>query len=408
MSRTLLIAVLAALFAAPAAQAAEPLTLEQALQRADEASAMLAEQRLTLEAAEAGWLADPRAGSPSLRLGVRDLSLTPAQPGANDNMDVVARLRFPLPRPWDLHTARLQGDATAARERAQLTDMQADLHLAVRTRFELLPLLREAAGTAERLTGIWRSHGELVTQRRAEGLSTALDWLESEEERRDADDDRAVRVSELAATEAELRTLIGWPANEPLELAAVELVARAEAPLPTPEELLDGLLDRDPAVAEADADVARSEAQLQRERLRSLPWLDWLQGGLVSEPIQQQTSFEIGVAVDIPIYQWSPARTREAAQDVEASRVRADDVRARVGESVVRRLRSATATRERWLVERRHRDTLVEQSAPLLELADPLLKIELEARLARAELRVQLALADLILDLDQLEAAAVR
>jgi outer membrane protein TolC len=402
--RVLLIA--AALLVASTA-AAEPLTLEQALARAEEVSVDLRVQTLSVEAAESSWLADPRAGSPSIRVRARDLSLTPNDTNTTDRWDIVTRLRLPLPRPWDLETARVQGQATAARERAQLSDQQADLHLAVKSRFELLPLLRDAATTAEELTSIWARHRELVAQRRMEGLSTALEWLESEEEHRDADDDRAVRTAELVVVEAELRTLLAWGEQDALEVNRTDLFARADGPLPGTDELLVGLLEREPSVREADADLRRAEAQLRREQLRSLPWLDWMQAGVVTSPFDEP-SFEVGVAVDVPIYYWSPARTRGALRDVQAARIRTEDVRARAVEGVTRRLRQAEARRERWLVERRHRDVLAENAEPLIELADPLLKIELEARMTRADLRVQLSLADLIVELNRLEAAAAR
>lgn len=402
--RALLIA--AALLLASAASA-EPLTLEQALERAQTASVELRMQTLSVEAAESSWLADPRAGSPSIRVRARDLSLTPNDPNTTDRWDIVTRLRMPLPRPWDLDTARVQGEATAARERAQLSDQQADLRLAVKSRFELLPLLHDAADTAQELTATWSRHRELVAQRRVEGLSTALEWLDSEEEHRDADDDRAVRTSEVATVEAELRRLLDWPEDQPLEVLPTDLQARAEAPVPTIDGLLEGLLDRESAVAEADADLLRAEAQLQRERLRSLPWLDWVQGGVVTGP-NSEPNFEVGVAIDVPIYYWSAARTREALRDLQSARIRTEEVRERARDGVVRRLRDVEARRERWLVEQRHRQVLREQAAPLMELADPVLKIELEARLVRADLRVQLALADLVVELNRLEAASAR
>ena len=82
---------------ATAAQAA-PLTLAEALSRAEEASVAVQVQQLSVEAAEAQFLSDPRAGSPSLRLGLRDIPLLDA---ANAQpVDLSAKLRMPLPRPW--------------------------------------------------------------------------------------------------------------------------------------------------------------------------------------------------------------------------------------------------------------------------------------------------------------------
>ena len=242
-------------------------------------------------------------------------------------------------------------------------------------------------------------------QRRIEGLSTALDWLESEEERRDADDDRAVRMAAAARVEAQLRALIAWPADEALELDRIDTSAVTETPGLAEEELLDGLVDRDPDVAEARAEVRRAEARLSRSKLEGVPWLDWVEGGVGSmngDPI----AAEVGIAIDVPIYYWSRTRTREAAADVRAAQLRLADTEARAARRVVTARRTAGASLARWRVEQHHREVLLENSAPLMELADPLLKIELESRMVRAELRVQLAFVDLLAATEVARAAA--
>jgi len=385
---------------------AEPLSLEAALERAAEVSTPLRLQELSSEAAEAAWLSDPRAGAPSVRLGLRDIYPATGDPSNPINPpEVVARFRLPLPRPWDLAAAAKQGEATLERETAELEDLQASLRLGVVSRFHALPLLRRATEAANKLCSLREQQLTLVEERRSEGLSTGLDWLEAEEERRDADDDRAGREAEMHTVEAELRLLLDWPEGQALELIETDVQAIAIEPLPTEETLLDGLMDRSPAARQAHAQIARSEARLDRLRLRSVPWLDWVQGGTVLRP-GRGPSFEVGIALDVPMYHWSADRTRAARSELSRARLELDEVRRSSHHAVVRRLRSARAARKRWNVEQTHLKALTDRSAPLLEVADPLLQVDLAARLARAELRALLALVDLLGQIDRLNARA--
>lgn len=406
MSRALLLVPILLGLAAPAF-AAPPLTLEAALLRAREASTEVAIQELSSEAAEASWLADPRAGAPSIRVGVRDLEAPTALFPNPGSPEVVTRVRLPFPRPWDLAMAARQGQATVAREEAELDALQERLDLAVTSRFHALPLLREAVAEAEALTDLRAQHLAMVEQRRAEGLATAIDWLDSEEERRDADDRRAARGADLDAVEAELRLLLAWPADEPLEIVPDDRSAAASAELPSMDAMLDGLAERNPDMRQAEAEIARSEARLRRVQLRSLPWLDWAQGGMVVRQ-NRPASFEVGFAVDVPIYQWSPIRTRAAAQELAGAKLRHREVAHAAEQSLARRVRATEAARERWMVEVAHRDAITEHAAPLLELADAVLKIELEARMVRAELRVLSAFVELVGELDRLDGEARR
>ncbi len=386
---------------------AEPLSLSDALVRAEEVSAAVQLQQLSSESAEAQYLSDPRAGAPSVRIGLRDLDIrTDTNPDPSP-VEVVTRLRFPFPRPWDLSAAATLGKATVAREEAELEGIREGLRVAVIRRFHAVPLMRQGVEWAQQLTALRAQHLQLVAELRGEGLATALDWLESEEERRDADDARATRAARLESTEAELRLLLSWPVNEPLELVAAPTEDRAEMPLPTIENLNEGLAGRDPDVREAEAEIRRSEARLRRLQLSALPWLDWAQGGAVFKR-DTPVSFEVGVAIDVPIYMWSAARTRAASQDISAAKLQLTDARASAEQELARRLREAAAAKERWAVEKEHLDAVIEHVTPLLDVADPLLKLELQSRLARANLRVLSALIDLIDDLDRLNGEAHR
>lgn len=373
------------------------LTLEEALVRAEEVSTALRLQELSGEVAIDSWLSDPRAGAPSIRVGLRDLD----PDAAADPPEWTARLRFPFPRPWEIATAARQGRATAAREDAELQALRLDLRSAVATRVRALPLLRDAAAAATRLMELRERHLELVQERRAEGLSSALDWLESEEERRDSDDDRAAREADALDVEADLRRLLGWAPEEALEFAEFDAVAAAEAVMPTEEELLAGLLAGTPRVEEALAQVERSEARLARQRFQSLPWLDWAQGGAVFRSGRAPT-FEVGIAIDVPTYHWSGARTREARHELARSKLELANAERIAREDVIEQLRSLAAATERWQVERTHHAAVSALAAPLLEVADPLLVVELEARLVRAELRELLALAEVMIERERL------
>ncbi len=404
MIRALLFAVVV-LAAAPAL--AQPMTLEQALARAAEVSVDVQLQELSSEAAEAQWLADPRAGAPSIRVGVRDLDAkTDLQPVPGDP-EVVTRLRLPFPRPWDLASAARQGRATVAREDAELEEIRDRVRLDVTTLFHAVPLLRDSVAAATRLTEVRAAHLALVEQQRTEGLATALHWLDSEEQRRDADERRAGLLSDLDDAEAELRLLLKIPTDQPLELAREDLTAVAAAPLPDADVLGAGLTERDPAVREAESEIARAQARLLRLQLGALPWFDWAQGGAIFKK-DRPVSFEVGFAVDVPVYMWSAGRTRAASQELAAARLSRQEVEVGAQQRLARRVRAAHAARDRWQVETVHRDSITAQSEPLMALADAALQLELQARLTRAELRVLGAFIELVEQLDRLDDAAHR
>ncbi len=376
---------------------AAPLSLQDALDRATGRSLDVQLQSLSTEEAEASWLADPRAGSPSVRLGLRNLDPT----AVALDPEVVARLRMPLPRPWDLATAAQQGRATVEREQAELSAVEQELNEAVTTRFHALPLLRDAAAVAGELSALRTQHLALVQDQRTAGLATAIDWLESEEERRDAADNQAARDAEVRKVEAELRWLLGWPDGEVLELAASDVDALMAAPLPELEEHVRLELERAPRLAEARAEIDRAAARLSRLQLQVLPWLDWLEAGVV-DSASKAAEIQLGVAIDVPIYQWSPDRTRAASRELAGAKLRLEEVEERVAERARRQRRDVTEARDRLAVARAHLQAIEEAAGPLVPLADAVLRVELEARILRARLRERRAVTQLVAELDRL------
>ncbi len=406
MRRTLIAAaamMVAALGVGADGSATGVLTLEQAIAEAEATSDRLRLQAVSVRAAASAPLADPRAGSPSLRVGVRDLEGSGGDYGTPGDPEFTARARIPLPRPWDLATATKQGKATVEREEAQLAAIRHGLRLDVTRLFHALPLLDEALDVADRLAAVTADHLALVTARRAEGLSTELEWLDSEEERRDADDDRAALRSDLHRTSSVFAAMLGRPTNEDIEIAPVDVEARALAPLIAEEALMGDLVTRSYELAQADADIERATQRLMRVKLRGLPWLDWFQGGVVLKADNRPT-WEVGAAIDIPFTLWGPARSREAELELEGAHIRREAAQRRVEADARDKLRDAAAARDRWLVEREHLQALNDHAEPILGLADPLVKLQLQARIVRAELRTQLALITLVQRLDRLDA----
>ena len=384
-----------------------PISLSQAISEAEAVSDRLRLQEVSVRTAESSPLADPRAGSPSIRLGARDLEGSgDAFAGDPGDPEYVARARIPLPRPWDLATAANQGKATVAREEAQLESLRASLRLEVTRRYHTLPMLQDAVEIAERLASLAADHLQLVDARRGEGLSTELEWLESEEERRDADEDRASVRSDLRRVRAEFLALLGRSPGAAVEVERPDVLGRALAPFPRPDET--AARGREPLdVVAARADIERAAQRLVRVKLRALPWLDWFQGGVVFKS-GNRPRFEVGAAIDIPIQQWGNQRYREAELDLTAARIRLEAVQRRHDAQLADRLQEAGAARERWLVEREHHQALQDHATPVLPLANPLLKLQLQGRLARAELRQQLALITYIQRLDRLDSTRER
>ena len=180
-----------------------------------------------------------------------------------------------------------------------------------------------------------------------------------------------------------------------------------QAGVETLEALSEGLTDRDPRVHEARAEISKAEARLRKLQLRSLPWLDWAQGGAVfkaNEPV----SFEVGVAIDVPVTMWSAARTRAASQELAHAKLRLADAKAVAEQQLASQVRDAFAAQQRWEVENAHLASITEQATPMMALADPELQLELSARLDRARLRVLSALTKLVQELDELDGEAHR
>jgi len=397
--------VAAALALGADTSAPKVLSLDQAIAEAEATSDRLRLQAVSVRAAASAPLADPRAGSPSIRVGVRDLEGSGGNYGTPGDPEFTARARLPLPRPWDLATATKQGRATVDREEAQLDAIRDSLRLDVTRLFHRIPLMQDSLGIADRLAQVTADHLALVTARRAEGLSTEIEWLDSEEERRDADEDRASLASDLHATTSVFAAMLGRPTNAAVEVETIDAEARALLPIVTDEAIMTDLVSRSHDVAEADAEIERATQRLLRVKLRGLPWLDWFQGGVVLKSGNRPT-WEVGGAIDVPFTLWGPARSREAELELDAAKIRREAVERRVEADARDKLRDAVAARERWLVERQHLQALSDHAAPILDLADPLVKLTLEARIVRAELRTQLALTTLIERLDRLDAFA--
>lgn len=389
--RIILLAALLVLGAGTAQ--AEPLTLAQALERAESVSHTLRLQRLSVEQSETEWLEDAGVGSPEIRLQLEELG-----PGGS-GLEPSTRVRLPIPVPWRLALARAESRAEVAREEAQLEDLRADVREAVRVRFYLLPIARDALAAARSRLGHRRALRDLVEARRLEGLSTALEWLEVEEEVRDAADDVAEAASDVERVDAELRTLLDWPDDEALEPAPGDVVARARA-------VLDGgvVVEPSQALREAEAEERRAALRIRELAARAVPWLEWVQAGVRGRP-GQSPEVDLGVSIEVPLEHWGPDRLRAGRSELEVARVRRSQVQAREERSARRRHRAAQAAWSRWEVERDHRQSLLDNAEPMLEVADPVLALELRARLARSELRVQRALASLAAAIEQVPGA---
>jgi hypothetical protein len=373
--------------------------LHEALTRAGEASLELQIQRLSVQRTD--WLADPEAGDPSVRMRLGDVGVAGAPPS------VMTRLRMPLPRPWDLATALRERSASSAREQAELDRRSAQLHADVTLGFHQVLFLREAAAQAEAHSQLRTEHLGLVESRRIQGLSSALDWLESEEARRDADDARAGVVHRLHAAEAGLRQLCGLPEQVPLELVPDDVLAHIQTHPPSVQG--HGAAEELPSVHEATARVARERARLTRARLQGLPWIDWVEGGMETQPgagSQSPPAFHVGASVDIPLYQWSRHRTRPDVIRLESAQIELEHTQRQAEARIVRRTRELEAAQRRNAVAEGHRQALQNASAPMLAMADPLLAVELRARTTRAALREALATVALVEAFDKLQSAA--
>lgn len=366
---------------------AAALTLEEALERAEDQSYELRLEALDIEASRAEWHEDIDVDSPTTRLALRDLEIGGSSP------EIEAALRLPLPRPWDLATRADESEARARADEASLDARRASLRRAVTARYHQLVLLRDSVAVAERLLAARQAGQDLCARRRAEGLATTFDWLDAEEDRRDADDDLADQLREAHTVEGQLRDLLVWPAEEPLPLDDPVDPAALEAALAAAST------EADPRVRRAAAGVEVAQARLARRQARGIPWVEWLQGGVVDQA-GAAARFAVKASIELPVSWWAPSRTRRARAELSAAELRLEQQQRAAKDRARRRAREVEAARARWRVEQTHLQAIHDQADPLLAQDDSILSAELEARLARADLRELRARRALVLALD--------
>ena len=353
---------------------AQGLTLDEALERAEARSHGLRIEQLDVEASRAEWHEDIDLDAPTLRLDARDLDLTGSSP------EWELGLRLPIPQPWELATRAAESAARARADEAALDVRRSVLRVQVTSSYHQLALLRESVEVARRLLAPREIGVELATRQRAQGLITTFGWLEAEEERRDAADDLADQERRAREAEGQLRDLLVWPVDEALHLDDPVVLSELEAGLEP------ATADGSPDLRRAEARVELARSRLTRRKARGIPWVEWLQGGVVAEE-GTAARFGFKASVELPVSWWAPSRTRRARAELRAAELRLEQRRHRLASRSRAREWDAAAARAQWRVEASHLEVVRAEAAPLLGQDDRALRLELDARLARAELR---------------------
>ncbi len=161
------------------------------------------------------------------------------------------------------------------------------------------------------------------------GQADETEVLQAEIEAQQAELDVAREQTRLGHLWTALAAVVGMP-----DLPLTTLDGGLEENLPDLNEqaLVNSLLNESPTVKIAEANVARSEAQLARERRQAVPDL-MLRGGLqqnrgLLEPLQKPGGLQgfVEVGVQIPIFN----RNQGSVQAATAARERAEQEKARI------------------------------------------------------------------------------
>jgi cobalt-zinc-cadmium efflux system outer membrane protein len=240
--------------------------------------------------------------------------------------------------------------------------------IAVRLGYFQVLTSQETTAKLRELARIAAENVETSTRLRNIGQADETEVLQAEIESQRAELAIVREQTRLGHLWTALAAVVGVP---DLPLTALEGKLDENLPDFNEQALLNSLLNESPAVKIAEANIARAEAQLARERRQAVPDLQ-LRGGLqqnreLLEPPQQSVGLQgfAEIGVQIPIFN----RNQGSVQAARAARERAEQERARV--QLVLRERAASTiqgyTDARARVDR-YRDEILPRAQRAYEL----------------------------------------
>jgi cobalt-zinc-cadmium efflux system outer membrane protein len=329
--------------ATPGGKPVENLTLEQALEMAENRQPQIAEAKAMIEAAEGRARQAGAFPNPEAILGAQQLPLSGNQP---NEKEYVAGVGQTIPLSRRLSTAR----------EAELLDREMRARGLEVKRREIRKQVHNAFATALYQEKSWQAQSEFH-QNSARAVALTRVRVEAGDT---VKDDLARAEMELARTRIELQraellreqSLVGLASaigDATLTLKSLAGTLGATFEIPTLESLAANL-SANPAMLHADASVRASEARVSLAKAERIPDV---KVELLYHRLEASSAdtFDVGLSIPLPVFNRNQGKLREARAEQAAAEARArmtqNELTARLRESHVR-LNATLANRRTW------------------------------------------------------------
>lgn len=309
--------LMAALLLLPSPLLAQPLTFNEALERAMEDAPSLKARATSVEAAQAAAIAADRLPDPTLDIGVRDFPVTGPDAGQfnRDNFTMTTigfSQQFTNPAKRHARAARAGAEIGIAKAEAEVEARDVRLETALAwldlyyggQRLEQLKLLDDSLSDLQ----------STVAARLASGSARPSQAFEPEQLQAQIADRRSALVAEIAQARARLAQYTGDPEVSVSGLPPVLVV--------NDEQLLTNIGDV-PRLKALDAQTTAMDAETRLARSDKTP--DWT---VTASYGRREPRFgdliSVGVSIDLPIFGHKRQDPKIAARASEADRARFD------------------------------------------------------------------------------------
>lgn len=311
---------------AVSAVAQEPLTVRAAIAEALNANPELVALRLQFEAARALPGQERFLAAPMFEAQVWGWPVTTLDPTRTDMYMFMAGQEIPG---RGKRAARvLVGDREADVERHRIAVRANEIVDEIRQAFAGIAVGRASLAVVDEQAAILRDIADAATVRYAAGHSGQHDTVKALVELVRLDRERIDWRGHVRESEARLNTMLGRPADAPVEPLA------AAAPATVPAEALRLASERHPALIVARAEIAREEAELERLRTERRP--DFVVGGGYMLQPGGAGAWTARAGLSWPDAPWSRGRI-DAAIDAQEKRLTAARARLEAERTIVTR-----------------------------------------------------------------------
>ena len=305
------------MFALPVSLAAEPLTFDAALQRAEADAPSLKGRTLGVSAAQSAAIAADRLPDPTLDVGIRDFPVTGPDAGRFNRDDftmttIGVSQQFVNPAKRRARAARAGADIGIAEAGVEVEARNVRLETALawvdlyygQRQLDQLKLLDESLNSLQ----------STVTARLTSGSARPSQSLEPDQLRAEVSDRRIALVAEIVKAKARLARYTGDP-DPSVKGAPPELTINRGA-------LLAGVGDL-PSLRSLDGQIAAMDAETRLARADKTP--DWKVSASYG---RREPNFgdllSVGVSIDLPLFAKKRQDPKIAARADEAERARLD------------------------------------------------------------------------------------